>query len=48
MEMSQQVFQVKTKNKDGGTNDEGEIVGQKIKDQYNLKTHIRNGENNWK
>jgi len=34
---------VKTKNKDGEKNDEGETVGQKIKDQCNLKTLIRNG-----
>jgi hypothetical protein len=42
MEMSQQDFQEKTKNKNGRTNDEGENVGQKIKDQYDLKTLRRN------
>ena len=41
--MSQQDFQEKTKNKNGGTD-----VGQKIKDQYSLKTLRRNWQNNWK
>lgn len=40
--MSQQDLQEKTKNKNGGTNDEGENVGQKMKNQYNLKTLRRN------
>lgn len=42
MEISQQDLQEKTKNKNRGINDEGENVGQKIKDQYNLQTLRRN------
>jgi len=38
MELSQQDLQEKTKNRSGGKNDEGENVGQKINDQYNLET----------
>jgi len=40
--MSQKDLKEKTKNENGGTNEEGENVGQKIKGQNNFKTLRRN------